>query len=90
MNDKKIILSGKNIEKIYNNVSVLTKLSLELYQGDFTVIMGLSGSGKSTLLYCLSGMEQVTKGEIFCGSKKITNASEQELSKLRAGQLPIP
>ncbi len=35
MNDKKIILSGKNIEKIYDNVSVLTKISLELYQGDF-------------------------------------------------------
>lgn len=86
MNDKKIILSGKNIEKIYDNVSVLTKISLELYQGDFTVIMGPSGSGKSTLLYCLSGMEQVTKGEIFCGSKKITNASEQELSKLRADE----
>ncbi|MCR5672878.1 MAG: ABC transporter ATP-binding protein [Lachnospiraceae bacterium] len=37
---------------------------MEIYQGDFTVIMGNSGSGKSTLLYALSGMDRPSMGAI--------------------------
>ena len=33
---------------------VIKNLDLEIYKGDFTVIMGSSGAGKSTLLYALS------------------------------------
>jgi len=36
---------------------VLSNVNLEIFEGDFTVIMGSSGSGKSTLLYSLSGMD---------------------------------
>lgn len=43
---------------------VLKNLDIELYEGDFTVIMGASGSGKSTLLYVLSGMDQPTLGAV--------------------------
>ena len=37
---------------------------MEIYKGDFTVIMGNSGSGKSTLLYALSGMDRPSMGAI--------------------------
>ena len=30
--------------------NVIKNLDLEIYEGDFTIIMGSSGSGKSTLL----------------------------------------
>ena len=43
---------------------VLKDLDIEIYQDDFTVIMGSSGAGKSTLLYALSGMDQPTSGQI--------------------------
>ena len=43
---------------------VLKNLNLDVYKGDFTVIMGNSGSGKSTLLYALSGMDRPTLGTI--------------------------
>ena len=61
---KKIVLSAKNLQKTFANsgeqVHVLTNVNLEIYSGDFTVIMGSSGSGKSTLLYALSGMDGPT------------------------------
>ena len=87
MNHKKMktpIISGKNIVKSFGETKVLDKINIEIYDGDFTIIMGTSGSGKSTLLYCLSGMEQATEGTIICGDRNITGASEKELTKLRA------
>ena len=87
MKDKKVktpVIAGKNIVKTFGEAKVLNEINLEIYDGDFTVIMGTSGSGKSTLLYCLSGMEQVTGGTIYCGDQTITGASEKELTKLRA------
>lgn len=78
------VISGKNIVKTFGKTKVLNEINIEIYDGDFTVIMGTSGSGKSTLLYCLSGMEQASGGDILCGDQNITGASEQELTKLRA------
>ncbi|MSR92416.1 ATP-binding cassette domain-containing protein [Inconstantimicrobium porci] len=52
--------------------NVLKNISLDIYESDFTVIMGSSGSGKSTLLYMLSGMDSVTSGKVFLNDKEIT------------------
>lgn len=87
MNDKWIktpVISGENIVQTFGETKVLNEINIEIYDGDFTVIMGTSGSGKSTLLYCLSGMEQAAGGCISCGDQTITGASEKELTKLRA------
>lgn len=84
MNEKQTVLYGKNISKQYGGVTVLDGIDIDIYAGDFTVIMGSSGSGKSTLLHCLSGMEQRAGGEICCGEVSVTNATEKELENLRA------
>lgn len=81
---KTSVISGKSIVKTFGETKVLNGIDIEIYDGDFTVIMGTSGSGKSTLLYCLSGMEQATGGTVSCGEQTITGASEKELTKLRA------
>ena len=62
---------------------VLSNVDLEIFKGDFTVIMGSSGSGKSTLLYALSGMDTVTSGEVIYNNQDITKMSENGLSYLR-------
>lgn len=62
---------------------VLSNINIEIYKGDFTVIMGSSGSGKSTLLYALSGMDKITSGNVFYQDKDISNISEKQVSKLR-------
>lgn len=63
--------------------NVIKNMDLELYQEDFTVIMGNSGSGKSTLLYLLSGMDKVTSGEVYLKEKNITNCKENEMASIR-------
>lgn len=81
---KETVLSGKGITKAFKDNIVLHGIDIELYVGDFTVIMGSSGSGKSTLLYALSGMDSVSGGQLLYKTHDITNASEKELTKLRS------
>ena len=83
---KKVILSGKGIVKTFGENTVLHGIDAEISEGDLTVIMGSSGSGKSTLLYALSGMDRVSGGELFYRDRDITNASEKELTRLRANE----
>lgn len=61
--------------------NVIKNMNLEIYEGDFTVIMGSSGSGKSTLLYCLSGMDSVSGGKVYLNSEEITSLKEKDLGK---------
>ncbi|MDE6212800.1 MAG: ATP-binding cassette domain-containing protein, partial [Lachnospiraceae bacterium] len=83
---KKTILHGVGMIKRFEETEVLHGIDIDVYAGDFTVIMGSSGSGKSTLLYALSGMDRLSEGSIFYREKEITKASEKELEALRAGE----
>ena len=84
---KQTILSAKNLCKSFahngGQLHILSHVELDLYEGEFTVIMGASGSGKSTLLYALSGMDRATAGEVLYGGKDIVKMKEKELAKLR-------
>ncbi|MDO5294867.1 MAG: ATP-binding cassette domain-containing protein [bacterium] len=81
---KKICIAAKQITKKYQQNLVLQKIDTEIYQGDFTVIMGNSGSGKSTLLQILSGMDKANSGEISYQNRNIAVATEKELTRIRA------
>jgi len=62
---------------------VIKNLDLEIYKGDFTVIMGSSGAGKSTLLYALSGMDKPTLGKITYSGEEITGLNDDRLAIFR-------
>lgn len=62
---------------------VLKNLDLDIYRGDFTVIMGASGSGKSTLLYGLSGMDKPTLGTVHYGDVNISSLGISEMAVFR-------
>ena len=81
---KEAILSGKKMIKSFGDNTVLHGIDVDIYAGDFTVIMGSSGSGKSTLLYALSGMDRISGGQLLYHEQYITNAAEKELTKLRS------
>ena len=84
---KKVILSTQKLCKTFSNGGlqqhVLENLDIEIYDGDFTVIMGASGAGKSTLLYALSGMDKPTLGSILFEGKDITSLSNDRLAVFR-------
>lgn len=63
--------------------NVIKNLDLEIYAGDFTVIMGSSGSGKSTLLYAVSGMDETTTGKVFLDGENITGLKENRMTRIR-------
>ena len=81
------ILSAKGLCKSYAHNGeqnhIISNVNLELYNGDFTVIMGASGSGKSTLLYSLSGMDKATAGKVIYNGQDLVTANEKKLSLLR-------
>lgn len=84
---KKTILSAKGLCKSFahngSQIHILSHIDFELYENDFTVIMGASGSGKSTLLYSLSGMDRATAGQVLYNGSDIVTMKEKELAKLR-------
>ncbi len=86
---KEIILSTKDLCKSFanngNQNHILSNVNVDLYEEDFTVVMGASGSGKSTLLYCLSGMDRVTAGKVFYQGECISDYKEKQLALLRRG-----
>ena len=83
----KNIIETQKLCKTFSNGGVqqhvLRNVNLEIYEGDFTIIMGASGAGKSTLLYSLSGMDKPTLGSVsFCGTE-ITKMNTDELALFR-------
>lgn len=85
---KEVLLQGKGLCKSFaqgrENALVLNHIDTEIYARDFTVIMGPSGAGKSTLLYALSGMDQLTGGEVCYKGETISRFSETQMARLRS------
>ena len=84
---KEILLKTEQLSKSFSSGGamqhVLKNINMELYKGDFTVIMGASGAGKSTLLYALSGMDTPTLGKITFGKKIISDLNSDGLAVFR-------
>lgn len=81
------MIEVKEITKYYgigeSRFQVLKGISLEIKDGDFTVILGASGSGKSTLLNVISGLEHPDGGRVRYDGADITTLSDQELTAFR-------
>lgn len=94
---KEIIMQAKDLCKSFANNGIqnhiLDNINLDIYKGDFTVVMGASGSGKSTLLYSLSGMDAITSGDVLykgtsiwgnTGKKQRFSKRDKENARLRS------
>ena len=83
----KNIIETSKLCKTFSNGGVqqhvLRNVNLEIYEGDFTIIMGASGAGKSTLLYSLSGMDKPTLGSVSFDGTEITKMNTDELALFR-------
>lgn len=81
------IIEAKRVTKTYplddRHIRVLEDISLAVAPGEFLVVQGSSGSGKTTLLSLLSGLDRPTSGKVFIDGKDITDASEDNLARLR-------
>jgi len=85
--DEGVVFHVHDVTKVYQmgevQVHALRGVDLDLYQGEFTVLLGASGSGKSTLLNILGGLDTPTDGHVLYGDRDLTSASESELTEYR-------
>ena len=70
MTDPILTLSG--ITKTFPGVRALHNVSLELYPGQVTALIGENGAGKSTLVKILTGIYQPDEGQITVAGKPVT------------------
>ena len=82
---KKIIVSDlvKEYGASDNKVMANDRLSFEIEEGEFVVILGPSGAGKSTLLNILGGMDSATSGNVNVFGKEIVGLDEKDLTEYR-------
>ncbi len=86
-----LLIRATKIYKEFNigssTLKVLENINLTIKHGEFIAIMGPSGSGKTTLLYTLGCLERPTTGDYFFNDLNIINASDKELSHIRANNI---
>jgi multiple sugar transport system ATP-binding protein len=61
----------RGVAKSFGSVEVIPDLSLDVQAGEFVVFLGPSGCGKTTLLRMIAGLEEVSRGEIRIGAKRV-------------------
>ncbi len=85
--EREVVFRARGLTKIYRmgevEVVALRDLDLDLYRGEFVVLLGPSGSGKSTLLNILGGLDSATSGEVWYSGTDLTAANERELTAFR-------
>ena len=61
----KIIVSIKNLKKIYkNNLVAIKNLNLDIFEGEIIALLGPNGAGKTTLISTICGLSSITSGSI--------------------------
>jgi putative ABC transport system ATP-binding protein len=84
---REVVFEARHIAKVYRmgevEVHALRAVDLELYRGEFVVILGPSGSGKSTLLNILGGLDVPTSGTVRFFDHDLTGASDRDLTRFR-------
>lgn len=80
-------LRARGLTKVYKTgdveVHALRGVDLELYSGEFMVLLGASGSGKSTLMNIIGGLDVPTEGQVMFRDTELTNATSAELTQFR-------
>src|SRR5690606_34399881 len=81
------VFRATGLTKIYDTgqiqVRALDGVDLELYEGEFTVLLGPSGSGKSTLLNILGGLDTATDGHVWFRDQELTGLGDRALTAYR-------
>src|SRR3989344_3176122 len=71
------------VTKIYDNLTALKNVSLEVHKGEFVSLVGQSGAGKSTLLSLIIGEDKPNSGRIFIDDIDVAQIRRSDIPYLR-------
>jgi putative ABC transport system ATP-binding protein len=82
-----IVFETREITKVYHmgevSVHALRGVDVQLFEGEFVVLLGRSGSGKSTLLNILGGLDVPSAGDVIYRGRDMSKFDENELTRYR-------
>jgi putative ABC transport system ATP-binding protein len=85
--DTDLVFSARGVTKVYHmgdvDVHALRGIDLDLFAGEFVVLLGPSGSGKSTLLNILGGLDVPSGGSVSYRGRELTAVGDAELTRYR-------
>jgi putative ABC transport system ATP-binding protein len=85
------VIVAKGVKKVYDSgkvkVEALKGVDFSVKQGEMIAIMGPSGCGKTTLLNCISGLDDITGGEIYIRGKPLSKMNDRERTSFRAEKI---
>jgi putative ABC transport system ATP-binding protein len=83
----KTLVNIKDVTKTFRRgseeIHVLTRLNLEVKQGEFLALMGPSGSGKSTLLNLIGCLDTPSKGRYWLNGQLVSDLDDDQLARIR-------
>ena len=87
MSERKALIHVRDLRRTYvmgtTEVHALRGVDLDIYEGEFTAIIGPSGSGKSTLMYLLGLLDTPTSGSYCLNGEEVADLDDDRLSEVR-------
>ncbi|MCX7750360.1 MAG: sn-glycerol-3-phosphate ABC transporter ATP-binding protein UgpC [Candidatus Bipolaricaulota bacterium] len=68
----------KEVTKKFGNFTAVDRITLEVRDGEFVVLVGPSGCGKTTTLRMVAGLEEATAGDIFIGDRRVNDVPPKD------------
>ncbi len=85
------IIQATAVHKIYDtgkvSVNALRGVDMSVIRGEMVAIMGPSGCGKTTLLNVLSGLDDITEGQVVIDGAPIHNMTDKQRTRYRAEKM---
>ncbi len=91
--DRSVIIEVKDLVKTYHTggqfFDALRSVSFSISANEYVGIIGKSGAGKTTLINMLSGIDQITSGEVYVNGTAVHTLEEDQLALWRGLNLGV-
>ena len=71
MSKNDVILHVDHMTKSFGDLKVLNDISFDVRRGEFLCIVGPTGCGKTTFLNCITGLYNLTSGQILVNGEPV-------------------